>query len=230
MLHLAPNLISIRLAFLGSLSKALGMNPGETKIAVQGIGNVGQFFALFAEKDGYKVVALSDSKGGIYNPEGLIVKDVIEYKEKNKSLAGFPNATFVSNEDLLLLPVEVLVPSALENVITEVNADRITAKCIIEMANGPVTPEADTILESKGIISVPDILSNSGGVIVSYFEWLQNMQKEKWNRDDVLRKLTEKIEKAFRDIWLLREENKVSVRKAAYMLAIKRVVEAIENK
>ncbi len=214
---------------LESLSKALGMEATGTKIAVQGIGNVGQFFALFAEKSGYKVVALSDSKGGIYNPEGLSVKEVIEYKEKNKTLASFPGASFISNEDLLLLPVDVLVPSALENVITEANAEKIAAKCIIEMANGPVTPEADAILERKGIISIPDILSNSGGVTVSYFEWLQNMEKQKWTRDDVLAKLTEKIGKAFDSIWALKQEKNVSVRKAAYMLAIQRVVEAMNK-
>lgn len=214
---------------LESLSKALGMDPAQTKIAVQGIGNVGQFFALFAEKSGYKVVALSDSKGGIYNPEGLSVKEVIEYKEKNKTLASFPGASFISNEDLLLLPVDVLVPSALENVITEANAEKIAAKCIIEMANGPVTPEADVILEKKGITSIPDILSNSGGVTVSYFEWLQNMEKQKWTRDDVLAKLTEKIGKAFDSIWALKQEKNVSARKAAYMLAIQRVVEAMNK-
>ncbi|PWU23416.1 glutamate dehydrogenase, partial [Candidatus Cerribacteria bacterium 'Amazon FNV 2010 28 9'] len=166
-------------------------------IAIQGIGNVGSFFALKAKEEGYTVVALSDSKGAIVNEAGLDPQAVLEYKEKNRTLKGFPGAKEISNDELLLLKTTILVPSALENVITEANAAKLQCQYIIEMANGPVTPEADAILQKRNIISVPDVLANSGGVTVSYFEWVQNKKQEHWKKDDVLMKLQEKITPAF---------------------------------
>ncbi|MDQ5950087.1 MAG: hypothetical protein QG585_27 [Patescibacteria group bacterium] len=208
------------------LAEKFSLKPEETKIAIQGIGNVGQYFGIFAEKQGFKIVALSDSKGGIYNEDGIDIKDALAYKNTHGSLASYEKASFVSNEDLLLLPVDVLVPSALENVITAENASKIHAKYIIEMANGPVTPEADVLLEEKGIISVPDILANSGGVATSYFEWYQNMHKETWTKEDVLSKLTEKMTKAFNDVWAVKTEKNISTRKASYVVALQRVIDA----
>lgn len=214
---------------LKALAEDKGFDPKDTTVAIQGIGNVGQYFAVFAEKFGFKVVALSDSKGGVYNKEGLSIKDVLEYKEKNKTLAGFPDASFVTNEDLLNLPVTVVVPAALENVITDENASKIQAKYIVEMANGPVTPEADKILEKNGIVSVPDILANSGGVIVSYFEWYQNMNNEKWTREDVLLKLTDRITEQFKNGLAVSKEMNISLRKAFYVVAVKRVMAMLDK-
>lgn len=214
---------------LKTLAEEKGFDPKETTVAIQGVGNVGQFFAVFAEKFGFKVVALSDSKGGVYNKEGLSIKDVVEYKEKNKTLAGFPDASFVTNDDLLSLPVDIVVPSALENVITIENASKVEAKYIIEMANGPVTPEADKILEKKGVVSVPDILANSGGVIVSYFEWYQNMNNEKWTREDVLLKLTDKITKEFKNGLVVSRDMGISLRKAFFVVAVRRVMEKLDK-
>ena len=190
------------------------------------MGNVGNHFALEAVKRGYKVVAISDSKGGIYAAEGLDVNKVISYKEEEGTLAGFPEAQSVSNKELLELPVIVLVPAAIENVITEENAGRIKAKYVIEMANGPVTPAADTLLEERGVVSIPDILANSGGVTVSYFEWYQNMHDEHWPKEKVFEMLKPKMQLGFMKGWQLKEEHKVSMRTAVYLLALKRVAEA----
>ena len=212
---------------LDELARAENLQIENCKIALQGMGNVGNHFALEAVKRGYKVVAVSDSRGGIYLPEGLDVNKVISYKEEKGILAGFPGAQAVSNKELLELPVIVLVPAAIENVITEENAGRIKAKYIIELANGPVTPAADTILEGKGITSIPDILANSGGVTVSYFEWYQNMHDEHWPKEKVLEQLEPKMQSGFREGWQLKGEHKVSMRTAVYLLALKRVAEAI---
>ncbi len=211
------------------LSKKVALIAGETKIAIQGIGNVGEYFALFAHKMGFVIVALSDSKGGIYNPNGLNPEEVFEYKKQNKTLNGFPDASYISNEELLTLPVNVLVPAALENVITSENADNIQAKYVVEMANGPVTPEADEVFKQKNIISIPDILANSGGVTVSYFEWYQNMHKESWTKEEVLSKLEEKITKAFEDAWKYREDKQVDMRTACYVLAVDKVYRAMHH-
>jgi glutamate dehydrogenase/leucine dehydrogenase len=211
---------------LEALAKKVALIPDQTKIAIQGIGNVGEYFALFAHKMGFVIVALSDSKGGIYKESGLNPEEVLEYKKANKTLSGFPDASYVTNEDLLTLPVDILVPAALENVITSDNADKVQARYVIEMANGPVTPEADSIFESKNIISIPDILANSGGVTVSYFEWYQNIHNEKWTKDEVLSKLEEKIMKAFLDAWQYKEEKQVDMRTACYVLAVDKVYQA----
>lgn len=203
------------------------LNPKDCTLAIQGMGNVGHFFALFARDQGFKIVAMSDSKGAIYGELGLDVEKVLEYKKTNGSLNNFPDVSHISNNELLELPVTVLVPSALENVITIHNADKIKAKFIIEMANGPITPEANLVLYKKGILSVPDILANSGGVTCSYFEWYQNMHNEKWDKDTVLNKLKDKLSTAFEDCYQMMINKNVDMRTACYMIAIKRVNDAM---
>jgi glutamate dehydrogenase/leucine dehydrogenase len=165
----------------------------------------------------------------LYNPNGLDIKRVIEYKKTNGSLLGFEGASYITNHELLELDVDVLVPAALENVITSDNANKIKAQFIIEMANGPLTPEADIILHKKGILFVPDILSNSGGVTVSYFEWYQNVHNEKWEKGAVLEKLKINIEKAFDDCYKMMVDKNVDMRTACYMIAIKKVYDAMQN-
>ena len=173
------------------------LNKNYQTIAVQGFGNVGYYFAQIAYEEGYKIVALSDSKGGIYNEKGLNPEEVMKIKEETGSVINYKDGKVTSNEELLELPVDILVPAALENVITKDNASKIQAKVIIEMANGPITEEAYPILESKGIISAPDILANGGGVTVSYFEWLQNKHNEHWTEEEVNQKLEEQQTIAF---------------------------------
>ncbi len=215
---------------LEKLAQEKQLNPQETTVAIQGIGNVGQYFAHFAQEKGFKVVALSDSKTAVYNTDGLDVEAVLKFKETNKTLVGMPNVTFISNEELLELQVDVLVPSALENVITKENAENIKARYIIEMANGPLTPEADEILHKKGVLFVPDILSNSAGVTGSYFEWYQNIHNEKWTKEDVLGKLKSKMESAFDASYKMMIDNNTDMRTACYMIAIKRVNVAMRDK
>ncbi len=215
---------------LEAVAEKINLVPSETSIAIQGVGNVGFYFAHFAKEAGYKIVALSDSKGAIYSEKGLDPGLVMEYKKTHGSLSGFPESKDISNEDLLLVSCDVLVPAALENVITEKNAEDIKALVVIEMANGPVDPKADEIFEKRGVIAVPDILSNSGGVTVSYFEWHQNMRNEKWSKEDVLQKLSQKMKIAFDAGWDLSIQKKLYLRTAFYVLAVERVLEAGYNK
>lgn len=194
------------------------------KVAVQGFGNVGFHIARLLSEDGFTVVAVSDSKGGIYDPEGLDIKEVAKLKKEKGSLGEAYPGKKISNEKLLELPVEILVPAALESVVTKENADRIKAKVILEMANGPVTAEADQILNKKKVAVVPDVLANSGGVTVSYFEWYQNMHEQSWSLDKVNGKLAKMMVEAFREVWKIKEEKKVSMRTAAYVLALRRLL------
>ena len=212
---------------LEELAKAEGLKPEETKIAVQGIGNVGYYFAKLAADLGFNMVAISDSRGGIYDDGGIDVEEVFEYKKEKGTLAGFGKGKVISNEELLELSVDVLVPAAVEDVINKNNAARIRTKYIIEMANGPVNPEADEILSKKGVILVPDVLANAGGVTVSYFEWLQNKKKEKWSKKDVLDKLRPIMVEAFEAVWKIGQEYKCDLRTAAYILAVGRVVDGL---
>ncbi len=214
---------------LNALMEKEGKKRETLTIAIQGIGNVGSYFALKAHEEGYKVVALSDSRGGIYSKSGLDPKKALDYKKKNGSLAGFPGSKELTNEALLMLPVDVLVPSALENVINAENAGKIAATYIIEMANGPVTPEADEILFKKGILSVPDVLANSGGVTVSYFEWVQNKESSNWNKEEVLEKLKSKITTAFEQAYVSTKELGVNMRMGTYALAVAKVVKALKS-
>ncbi len=212
---------------LQELAKKVGLVPAETRIIVQGIGNVGYYFAKLAAESGYKIVGLSDSRTGLYNADGLDVEAVLAFKKEHGSLHEFVDAQKVSNAELLELDTDVLVPAAVENVITEGNAQQIRANYIIEMANGPVTPEADRILVQRGIVSVPDVLSNSGGVTVSYFEWVQNKQDEKWSEAEVLAQLEPKMVKAFNDGWEAMQRYQTDFRTAIYALAVQKVVDAL---
>jgi glutamate dehydrogenase/leucine dehydrogenase len=200
------------------------LNPKNISVAIQGFGNVGYYFAEHAFTEGYKVVAISDVNGGIFSTDGINPVEAFKYSQVSGHLAGFTGTKEISNEELLALDVDVLVPSAIENVITKTNAGAIRAKFIIEMANGPVTPEADKILFEKGIISVPDILANSGGVTVSYFEWLQNRANISWTKEVVLKKLKKTITRAFKDVYETMEKLEVNMRMASYALAVKKVI------
>ena len=205
-------------------------NLKSVTIAVQGFGNVGYYFAKLADEAGYKVVAVSDSSGGIYNPKGLNIEKVAEFKESGKPLKEKPlkvGEKVITNEELLELPVTVLVPAALENAITGTNANNINAKFILEMANGPTTTEADHYLYERGIDVIPDILSNSGGVTVSYFEWVQNLNGYFWTKEKVNEELKKTITKAFADIDKIKKEKRISYRKAANFLSLKRIIDAM---
>ena len=199
---------------------------GKLTAAVQGFGNVGYNIAKFLYEQGFTVVAVSDSKGGIYNKEGLHPEAVLAAKKKTGSLAG--SGKTISNAALLELPVDILVPSALESVITKVNAAKIKARVILEMANGPIASEADAILYKKGIVVIPDILANSGGVSVSAFEWEQNLKGAHWTKKAVNAKLKAKMEKAATDIWVTSKKIKTDLRTAAFVVAIGRILDAMK--
>jgi len=208
--------------------KRLNMNPRSVTVAIQGYGNVGYHAAKIASEWGLKVVAVSDSKGGIYNPGGLNPEAVMEHKQKTGSVLGFSQAKNITNEELLELDVDVLVPAAIEGVINEENANKINAKIIVEGANGPTTPEADEVLIEKGVMVVPDIIANAGGVIVSYFEWIQSLTRERWSLSQVREGLKQRLLKTFDEVYKLSREKEVSMRDAAYIIAIERVVRAIK--
>ena len=196
--------------------------------AVQGFGNAGSFMAEFLYNSKVKVVAVSDSKGGIYKAEGLPIPEVMKHKKETGSVINFPGAESITNEELLTLDVDILAPAALENVITEKNARDVKARYIVELANGPVTPEADEILYEKGTFILPDILANAGGVTVSYFEWVQNRMGYYWERDEVVEKLDKKMTKAFKEVYEAMEEYKIGSREAAYVVALRRIVAAMK--
>jgi glutamate dehydrogenase/glutamate dehydrogenase (NAD(P)+) len=195
-------------------------------IAIQGFGNVGGNLARILHEKKYKVVAVSDSKGGIYNSSGLDIKKVLEHKKETRKVSDFPGTKNITNEELLELKVDILCPAALENAINISNAKNIRAKAIIELANGPVTPEADEVLWKKKIDNIPDVLSNCGGVVVSYFEWLQNISNEYWDEETVNKKLEVYMKNAFKSTLELKLEENQSFRKAAYVLAINRILAA----
>ncbi len=201
--------------------------PEKCSVAIQGFGNVGSNAAEIFSAEGHKVIATSDSKSAILKEDGIDTKELTVYKAKNGKLEGFPGSKTITNEELLLLPCDVLVPAALENQITEKNADRVKAKLILELANGPITPEADEILFSKGIPVVPDILANSGGVIVSTFEWEQNLKNEHWSESEVLEKLRSILCEQSGAIHQKSVELKTDLRRAAFILAISRIAKAM---
>lgn len=201
----------------------LKMDVKGATVAVQGFGNVGSIGALLLAEQGCKVVAISDRTGGWHNPKGIDVADAIAYVKKNKTLEGYGKGEPVTNEQLLELPVDVLVPAALENVITTKNAKNIKAKVIVEGANGPTTAAADTILDEKGIFVVPDILANAGGVTVSYFEWVQNRGAYYWDEQTVNERLKKIMVDSFQAVLKISQQHKVNMRTAAYMVAISRV-------
>jgi len=199
------------------------LNKDYKTVAIQGFGNVGFYFAQIASEKGYKIVALSDSKGAIYNENGLNPIEVMKVKEETGSVINFKDGKVISNEELLELPVDILVPAALENVIDKDNASKIQAKVIIEMANGPITEEAYSILEENQIISAPDILANAGGVIVSYFEWLQNKRNEKWTEEEVNQKLEEQLSTAFKEIFETSQKFNTDLKEAAFISALAKI-------
>lgn len=213
-----------------NMLRKLNVDMKGTPVAIQGMGNVGSITAKLLHKEGMKVVAVSDVSGGIYKEEGLDIPAILEFLSKDrKNLLKDYNEegiTRITNSELLELDVKVLVPAALENQINESNADKIRAEIIIEAANGPVTAEADQILEERGIVVVPDILANAGGVVVSYFEWVQNIQSVSWTEESVNEKLKEIMDPAFEAVWNIAHENNTTLRMGAYLIAVKRVVDA----
>jgi len=209
----------------------LGLTPDKTRVVILGFGNAGAYLAVRMHAAGYKVVSVSDSKGGIYDANGLDIPKLVEHKAKTHSVAGFAGLKDVLTIDQqVALECEVLAPAALENQITAANAGSIRAKAILELANGPTTPEADVALHAKGIPVIPDILANAGGVTTSYFEWVQNKQNEKWTRKDVLAKLKTKMDAAFEAVWSTSESKKVTLRQAAGVVAVERIAAAISQR
>ena len=212
---------------LREAGRVLGIDLKGKTMAIQGFGNVGQFAALLGHEIlGLKLLAASDSRGGIYNPKGLDPKQVVDYKLKKGSLQGFPGAEAVTNEQLLELDVTVLFPSALENVITATNASKLKCRISCELANGPTTPEADEVLYANNTFVLPDFLANAGGVTVSYFEQVQNTYNFYWPLEEVHQRLDEKMTKAFHGVYQMYQREKVNMRQAAYLVSVARVAEA----
>jgi len=211
-------------------AKKLGLNLNGSKVVIQGFGNAGTFAARFLKSMNANIIAVSDSKGGVYNEDGLDVEELIVYKQKSGAVKGFPKSKEVSNKELLELECDILVPAAYENQITHENANNIKAKVIVEAANGPTTPDADEILFKRGMLVVPDILANAGGVTVSYFEWVQNLTRDYWSYEKVTSMLEDKMVKAFNSVYKTAEEYKVDMRKGSMVLAVSRVVDAIKSR
>ncbi|MDP2736399.1 MAG: Glu/Leu/Phe/Val dehydrogenase [bacterium] len=206
----------------------LKMKKNKISLAVQGFGNVGMNFAVIAYAAGYKIVAVSDSSGAIYEKNGLNIEKVLSHKQTTGSVINFNGLKNITNDKLLELPVDVLVPAALENVIHVKNAGRIKAKVILEMGNGPTTSEAEAKLQKRGVMIVPDVLANSGGVIVSYFEWVQNLRHYYWEQAKVEANLEKQIVGAFKKVWQTMEsQNNNDMRTAAYIVAVERLVKAL---
>ena len=223
---------------LEKMKEVLDLKPEETTVAIQGFGNVGFHFAKYAFEKGYKVIALSEYGGGIYLEKGFNPDKVLECKNQKGKIAGcycdgsvcdLQEGRTITNEEILELEVDVLVPAAIEDVINNDNVSDIKAKYIISMANNPITKDAQGVLEEKGIIVAPDFLANSGGVVASYFEWLQAIEGDVWEKQKTFDGLTETLGKAFDEVWSLSKEKEISLNKAAYLLAVSRVAEAIEK-
>ncbi|MGC8586314.1 MAG: Glu/Leu/Phe/Val family dehydrogenase [Candidatus Micrarchaeia archaeon] len=219
---------------LREAAKYKNIDLKKAKIAVQGFGNAGTFaFSIAQKMFGSKVVAVSDSKGGIYNEDGLDYNAVLEAKKSTGTVQGYDKAEKITNEQLLELDVDVLIPAALENQITGSNADKVKPKILLELANGPVTPEADKILAENDVFDLPDFLVNSGGVIVSYFEWVQNINGYYWSADEVYAKLDKIITKSFNDVIATQKKyadmgKKINPRMGAYIIAVERVAQAMK--
>jgi glutamate dehydrogenase (NAD(P)+) len=196
------------------------------RAAIQGFGNVGRNLALILAEQGASIVAVSDSSGGIFRAEGLDVAAAVEHKRAHRSFEGFDGAEAITNEELLIIDCDVLAPCALEQVVTADNADKVKAAIVAEGANGPVTPEADQILDERGVLVLPDVLANAGGVVVSYFEWVQGLQEYFWKESEVNAKLNDIVTRAFAETWREHEERDISMRQAAYAIAVGRVAEA----
>jgi glutamate dehydrogenase (NAD(P)+) len=208
-----------------AVAKRDGRLDGMT-VAVQGFGNVGSFLAKFLHEEGATVVAVSDSRAALYNAKGIDIAAAFAHKREHGTLAGLKDADQMTNDELLLLDVDILAPCALEQVITERNASQVKAPIICEGGNGPVTPAADAILEDKGVLILPDVLANAGGVVVSYFEWVQGLQEYFWKETEVNAKLNDIMSRAFEETWQTSVERNMPMRVAAYGLAVRRVAEA----
>lgn len=201
------------------------LGTGEVNVVIQGFGNAGSVFAELCSRAGVNVVGVSDSKGGVYNPDGLDITALSNHKKETGSVTGFEGRETITQDELFALPCDLLVPAALEGVITEQNAKTIQAKVILELANGPITPSADRILVEKGVHVIPDILANAGGVTVSYFEWVQNCNGEHWSEQEVREKLEQKMIDATEEIRNVFEEEKTTLRTAAFIVALKRLIQ-----
>jgi len=206
--------------------RRLGRSPQGSTVSVQGFGNAGAVAAQLMAEQGFTICAVSDSTGGIYKPDGLDVGAVVAHKQRTGSVVGFAGAQQVSGADVLEVPVDILVPAALENQITAENASRVKASLILEAANGPVTPDADSILLTRGVTVVPDVVANAGGVTVSYFEWVQDLQSFFWDEAQINSQLEKIMTRAFNDTWDMAHQHGVSLRNGAYFVAIDRVAEA----
>ena len=213
-----------------NILKKLDIPVAGTDVAIQGMGNVGSISAKLLYEEGMKIVAVSDVSGGIYRQDGLDIPEILDYlrQDRRNLLENYEGAgiTRISNKELLELGVTVLIPAALENQINAENADRIQAKVVVEAANGPITADADPVLERKGIVVVPDILANAGGVVVSYFEWVQNIQAVSWTEEAVNAKLKGIMDPSFEAVWNISREKHTTLRTGAYLIAVERVVEA----
>jgi glutamate dehydrogenase (NAD(P)+) len=208
-------------------AKKMEIDMKQATFVVQGFGNAGQFSSKLVEEQGAKMIAASDSQGSIIKTDGISVDTLMKFKRETGSIVGFEDAKSITNDELLETECTILIPAALENQITKNNADKIKTQIIAEAANGPTTPEADEILFKKDILVIPDVLANGGGVTVSYFEWLQNLRRDYWTEEEVNKRLDINITKSFYDVYDTHTKYKVDMRKAATLLAVKRVVEAI---
>ena len=206
----------------------LNMDLEGASAVIQGFGNVGSFAGRFLNEMGSKIIAVSDVNGGLYDPDGLDITSLIEYNNKNGTIKGFSQGDLVSNEDILNIECDFLIPAALGGVIHKMNVEKLNCRVIIEAANGPVTPPADDILFKKGVYVVPDILTNAGGVTVSYFEWVQNLQQFQWTEEEVNDKLENKMVAAFNEVSSMMKSKKTSMRMAAFAVAIDRVAKSFE--
>ncbi|MFH0819525.1 MAG: Glu/Leu/Phe/Val dehydrogenase [bacterium] len=211
---------------LRQVAKKLGLEPEKTTVAIQGFGNAGLNMARFVAEDGFKLAGLSDSTSGYLLDESCELADLIKYKEKNKSLIGCPGVKTITHHQLLELPVDVLIPAALENQITKTNAPDIKAKIVLELANGPTSPEADEILSKNNVLVVPDILANAGGVTVSYFEWRHNLGQGVCDVQREMGELDKIMSEAFDRVYEIKEKHQIDMRLAAYILALQRLNEA----
>ncbi|MFO0702451.1 MAG: Glu/Leu/Phe/Val dehydrogenase [Candidatus Andersenbacteria bacterium] len=214
----------------------LGLQPAATRAVVLGFGNAGSYLALRMHAAGYKVVSVSDSQGGIYNPDGLDIPAVVTHKQQSRTVVGFAGATrggadgrALSIDEQVALECELLAPAALENQLTGANVASVQAKAVLELANGPTTPEADVALRARTVPVLPDILANSGGVTVSYFEWEQNLKNERWARADVFAKLKDKMTAAFEAVWGTAQAKNVTLRQAAGAVAVQRIADALKK-
>ncbi len=206
-----------------SMLQKKGLDPKGMTVAIQGFGNVGSFCAQYLHEAGMRIVAVSDSKSGAYVPEGIDPRQALAYKKTHGSFAGF--GTDISPEDVLTVEADILVPAALENAITDANAGAIKARIILELANGPTTIAADDILAKKGVVVIPDILANAGGVVVSYFEWLQNRTDQNWSTEIVYKELRKKMEAAVQQVAVCSAVQKITLRDAAYVVALRRLAD-----